>query len=408
MNWKELHYDSTVVDLHNHACMKQSLMFRGLGGKNERWLSKMFKRAFWPFAARSTFPSMEKGGMDVILSTSYIPEKEWLDDQSLIKWVLMFAPRTRKHVFDPSYYQATINMMDEMEGEIDRWNEGDPDRGAVLVKNVGELDGALADPDKPMVYIHSVEGAHSLQGDLTGKGAEGGNEEEIRGEVLQNLEDLSNRGVAYLTLAHFYPNRCAYPVFPYPEYGIKRGNWKHLMAGWDMTRGLTKLGEEVVEKMMDLNMLIDICHCTPVARKRIYEIAEHHGAGSCLISTHTGVFDINPDPYNLQDWELKWFADNGAVAGVIFMNYWLSPVDTGLGLKYIERTINHMIKVGGDSVPAIGTDYDGFTDPPDEMVDCSEIPRLTRYLASLRYSEDVIKKFLGGNSLRLIREGWKR
>ena len=106
MNWEELHYTSNVVDLHNHACMKQSLMFRGLGGKNERWLSKMFKRAFWPFAARSTFPSMEKGGMDVILSTSYIPEKEWLDDQSLIKWVLMFAPRTRKHVFEPSYHQV--------------------------------------------------------------------------------------------------------------------------------------------------------------------------------------------------------------------------------------------------------------------------------------------------------------
>ena len=44
---------------------------------------------------------------------------------------------------------------------------------------------------------------------------------------------------------------------------------------------------------------------------------------------------------------------------------------------------------------------------PDEMVDCSEIPRLTKYLVSLRYSDDVIKKVLGGNSLRLLREGWK-
>lgn len=89
------------------------------------------------------------------------------------------------------------------------------------------------------------------------------------------------------------------------------------------------------------------------------------------------------------------------------MNYWLSPVDTGLGLKYIERTIDHLIKVGGDSVPSIGTDYDGFTDPPDEMVDCSELPRLTKYLVSLRYPDETIKKVLGGNALRLLREGWR-
>ena len=65
---------------------------------------------------------------------------------------------------------------------------------------------------------------------ICGKGVEDGDEAETRKEVLDNLEKLSQRGVAYLTLAHFYPNRCAYPVFPYPEYGIKRSNWKQLMA----------------------------------------------------------------------------------------------------------------------------------------------------------------------------------
>ena len=94
MNWEELHNNSTLVDLHNHATMKQSLMFRGLGGKNERFLTKIFKRAFWPFSARSTFDKMVAGGMDVILSTNYIPEKEWLDDQSLVKLALLFAPKT--------------------------------------------------------------------------------------------------------------------------------------------------------------------------------------------------------------------------------------------------------------------------------------------------------------------------
>ena len=61
----------------------------------------------------------------------------------------------------------------------------------------------------------------------------------------------------------------------------------------------------------------------------------------------------------------------------------------------------------------IGTDFDGFTDPPDEIVDMSQIPRLTRYLACLRdglgskkYSDEDIQKILGGNALRLLLSGW--
>ena len=161
--------------------------------------------------------------------------------------------------------------------------------------------------------------------------------------------------------------------------------------------------------MLDLKMLIDVCHCTPKGRKRIYEIAEANNAQSCLLSSHTGVFEINPDPYNLQDWEIKWFAAHGCGAGVIFMNYWLSPVDTALGMKYIERTMDHMIKVGGEDVPAIGTDYDGFTDPPDEIVASDEMPRLTKYMAATNhYTEEQLEKFLGKNSMRLLLNGWKK
>ena len=90
------------------------------------------------------------------------------------------------------------------------------------------------------------------------------------------------------------------------------------------------------------------------------------------------------------------------------MNYWLSPIDSGLGLKHIERTIDHIINIAGDQVLAIGTDFDGFTDPPDEMTDMSELPRITKYLASLRYPDVIIQKFLGLNALRILQNGWKK
>ena len=88
------------------------------------------------------------------------------------------------------------------------------------------------------------------------------------------------------------------------------------------------------------------------------------------------------------------------------MNYWLSPIDSDFGMRHIEQTMNHIINVGGIDAVGIGTDYDGFTDPPDEMVDISELPSLTKYLMALGYSDDQLKAILGGNAMRVLREGW--
>jgi microsomal dipeptidase-like Zn-dependent dipeptidase len=406
MHWKELHEQSKVVDLHNHAVLKRFLLDRDMSGSKTKFLAKLFKRGFWPLSQRSNFPLIEKGGVDVVLSTCYVPEEEWLDDQPLAKLLLMLSPSVKKRVFDPTYFNATISMMDDMEKEVEKYNEKREDgKMLVFAKNSRELNTCLEGGNIAM--IHSVEGGHSLHGESCGKSVDVcfSDLQTVEEEVLQNLESLAARGVAYLTLAHFYPNQLVHPVFPYPTYGIKRSNWKKLMAGWDMNKGLTSVGAKVVQRMIDLGMLIDIAHCTPKARREIYEIVGDRK--NCVFSSHTGCFEINRDPYNLEDWELKWIADSGGVAGIIFMNYWLSPIDTPLGLKYIEQTISHIRDVAGAEAVGLGTDYDGFTDPPDEMVDISELPRLTRYLSSLeRYTDEEIKGFLGGNSLRLLMNGW--
>jgi len=407
MDWQNLHKQSSVVDLHNHAVLKRFLLDRDLTTSRTKFLAGLFKRAFWPLSQRSTFPLMEKGGVDVVLSTCYIPEKEWLEDQSLVKWALKFSPEVRKRVFDPFYFDATVSMINDMENHVTKYNSETKSKPVCIVKNNQELSQCL-DSDHTAL-IHSIEGAHSLQGlecetstDMKVKEA----------EILQHLEYFSERGVAYLTLAHFYPNLVAHPVFPYPNYGIKRNNWKYLMGAWNMNVGLSDIGKSVVERMCDLKMIIDIAHCTPKARAEVYSIVGERQ--NRVINSHGGVFEINPDPYNLHDWELKWFADHGGVLGIIFMNYWISPVDTPLGIKYIERTLEHAMKVGGPDIVGIGTDFDGFTDPPDEITDMSELPRITKYLKCMtsgigtqKYSDDVISKFLGGNALRVLREGWR-
>ena len=58
-------------------------------------------------------------------------------------------------------------------------------------------------------------------------------------------------------------------------------------------------------------------------------------------------------------------------------------VDTPLGIKYIERTLEHAMRIGGSDIAKYWNDFDGFTDPPDEITDMSEIPRITKYLKCL-------------------------
>jgi membrane dipeptidase len=92
---------------------------------------------------------------------------------------------------------------------------------------------------------------------------------------------------------------------------------------------------------------------------------------------------------------------------VIFMMHWVDPtVDDGLDA--IWRTVEHVHRVTGsfDHV-ALGTDFDGFTDPPDDLPDASYLPRVTRYLAERGVSDADLRRILGGNARRVLETGWR-
>jgi membrane dipeptidase len=287
-------------------------------------------------------------------------------------------PRTWRKLFGQPYFDVVNVMLDEMEQAVEQ-----SDDSLQMVYSVSELNQLLGQGDNgPIAIIHTVEGAHSLS------------------EDLDNVERLFNRGVAYLTLAHFYPNGVAHPVYPFPE-PMQKGDC--FQPEHDLTPGLTPLGEKVVEMMTELGMLIDISHCTPAARLQVYDIV---GDRAPLLATHVGAYEINPDPYNLKDWEIKHIADRGGIVSVIFMNYWLMPHETKRGINFIMHTLKHFIDIGGQDHVGVGTDFDGFTDPPDDLSDASQLPKLTQRLVAEGYSQKIISKIWGQNALRVLREGW--
>ncbi|GIW52617.1 MAG: hypothetical protein KatS3mg081_1972 [Gemmatimonadales bacterium] len=55
----------------------------------------------------------------------------------------------------------------------------------------------------------------------------------------------------------------------------------------------------------------------------------------------------------------------------------------------------------------LGSDFDGFTDPPDDIHNASRFPALTELLLRRGMSEPDIRKVLGGNAQRLLEAGWR-
>lgn len=390
LDWRRIHQEATIIDLHIHPSMQQQLFNRSLGVRYV--VTRAFRAS--PIRNRASFPRLRDGGYDAILSVIHIPEKGIIKDFKIVNLFRILRPDIWHKLMASQPFDATLRVMQDMETAV---AESSGYGRTQMTRSISELNHLLAQPaeEKPIAVIHAVEGGHSL-----------GGEQASEAGILKNLDTLFNRGVAYITLAHFYPNQLVNPCYPFPEDIVKLASRERIWR--DLTRGLTETGRKVVERMIELGMLIDVSHCTPVARREIYDLIDASGKRVPLLATHVGAYTINPSPYNLADWEIKRIARDGGVVGVIFMPYWLMPKETRQGINFISRTIEQFYNAAGEDVIGIGSDFDGFTTPPEDLDTASRMPRLTQRLVVDGYSERQIKKILGGNALRLLREGWKK
>jgi microsomal dipeptidase-like Zn-dependent dipeptidase len=383
----DLHATARIVDLHIHPGMTVALFRRDL--------TRMYwaKRGTSAISVRANFQSLRAGNVRVSLSVAHVPEKGLCDDfriPRVLRALNVGIGRRLLHLPSYAVVQALIQQIEATAAASTATEQ------AAVARSVAELDALLAAPEHPLALIHAVEGAHAL-----GDPAEAVSE----ATLIARLERLHSAGVAYMTLAHFYPNHVVSPCYPFPEGFARLARnpdlWRDLSDGVRKPHGMA-----VIERMMDLGMLIDLSHSTPAARKEIIALAKRHPKRPPLLMTHVGAYAINPTPYNPSDWEIRQIADTGGVIGVIFMNYWTMPVERGQGIDAISRTLEHLTTVGGVGCAGFGSDFDGFTDPPDDLTSPAQLPRLTQRLIVDGYREDEILAILGGNALRALRQGW--
>lgn len=373
---KALHDQAIVADMHAHPSLKIYLFDK-----------KFYKRyrsggAFNPFTMRVDLPKCMEGSLNLLFSSVYLPEKGLLKDCWALNLTSYVAPRKWRTLLKENPFEQANKILDAFEQSVIS--------SIINGKEVAEIAYSWGDVHRilkagKLVIVHALEGAHCLDG------------------KIENLKKFYDRGVCLLTLAHFYENGVAYPTEGIPA---------DMKILWcfrkkkDLTKGLTSLGRQVVEEMFKLGMLVDLTHATPKAREEVYQIHKTHSTPRPLVASHIGVTRYYDNPYNLTDPEIKTIANSGGVIGVIFMNYWLMHPHQKYGMQYIVDTFKHLQNVGGSDCPAIGTDFDGFTDPPDDLKDMSQMPLLTDALLKAGFSTSVTEKILGKNILRVLENGW--
>jgi membrane dipeptidase len=366
---RKLHFSSIVLDTHDDTT--QRLLF-----------SKTFDLGKRNPDGHVDIPRMREGGMNAIFFSI------WVDGRTL----------------GPPAVQKALDQIDAVHENVKKYSND-----LVFCRTAAEV--REAHKNGKIAALIGVEGGHMIGNDI---------------RMVRVFGDL---GVRYMTLSHFYNDE-----------------WADSSTDKPVHNGLTGYGKEIVREMNRQGIMVDISH---VSDKTFYDALEVSKAP--LIASHSSCRALCNHPRDMSDEMITALAAKG---GVIQINYERSFIDQGykdafdkyaggvVAPKYEEEIrkkcgddldcssretqkvmtaliaegklphvswekiidhIDHVAKLAGPDHVGLGSDFDG-ADMPDGLEDCSKLPQITEALLRKGYSENDIRKILGGNKLRVMEQ----
>jgi len=140
---------------------------------------------------------------------------------------------------------------------------------------------------------------------------------------------------------------------------------------------LKDFGKEVVKAVNSNDMVIDVSHLNLAG---FWDVANL--SNKPFIATHSCCCEVFEHSRNLYDDQIKAIANSGGFVGINFYSAFMNKTGKTQIFDIITH-LKHLIKVGGEDVAALGTDFDGI-DCELFLKTCAEMPLLT---------DEIIKKF---------------
>ena len=197
---------------------------------------------------------------------------------------------------------------------------------------------------------------------------------------LERIDELYKIGLRLITVLWNFESCIGFPHSSDPEL---------------MKKGLKPFGIEVVKRMQELGMLIDVSHLSDGG---FWDVVKH--SKKPFVASHSNARSLCGHSRNLADDMLKALADAGGVTGINFVPKFLGSDEKG-SIEQMVAHIKHIHKTAGIDVLALGSDFDGFKGS-NELKDCSGFPLLTEALAGAGYTDDEIEKICWKNAMRVI------
>lgn len=264
---------------------------------------------------------------------------------------------------------------------------------------------------KRLAAMIGVEGGHMIENELV------------------KLDSLFKRGARYMTLTWNNSTPWATSAMEETKDSLLR-----------QPKGLNDFGRNVVKRMNELGMLVDLSH----VGETTFRDAINTTVKPVLVS-HSCVYNLCPSFRNLKDDQIKAIGKNG---GVIHLNFYsgfldstykrkdslfsvkhkiekdsllkLNPetyfADEYLYNKYKDEVqamkapfhllfdhIDYIVRLIGIDHVGLGSDFDGINSTPQHLNSVSDFPLITKELLLRGYSKKDIRKILGGNFLRLLK-----
>lgn len=365
-----------VYDLHAHPTLKTKLFFKKF------WRRHYPPGFMFPPTLRTDFDALLAGNCQLMCCAVYVPERGWIKDAWPINLLRLSFPHVR-HVFDAPPDQVAHEYLDCLEEQIaeTKRRKGNVIDIAYSYAQMKEIIAA-----GKIAVVNTMEGAHHLGG------------------KLENVEAFFKRGVASIIVPHMYPNEAATCSNAIPEDLFLR-KLGCIKGTYDPGIGLTKWGHELVERMFDLGIVVDMTHGTPQCRRDVYALQRSYPKKRPVILSHVGVSEYCPADINPTPEDIRAIADTGGAIGIILMGTWLHKPRLKSGREVIVNTVKHLVQHGGEEVVALGSDFDGFTDPPPDFKSPRDFVPLHALLLE-HFPEEQVNKFLQGNADRVLREGW--
>ena len=332
---------------------------------------------------QTDLPRMREGGLDAEFLSVFVLPKLYPKEQA---------------------YQQALAQFDAIDKLVAANAES-----TVLARTTADVRKAAA--EGKTAFLIGVEGGHAL-GDATDA------------ELVKRLEQFYARGARYMTLTWSNSNRLG---------GSSGDEGK--------ARGLTPFGKEVVLKMNELGMLVDISHVSDATFLDAVHVSKRP-----VLASHSSARALSDHPRNMTDDMLRAVRDNGGAVCVNFgpqfldaawakaeaelqaraapdfkaifatagsdpkaaqakmfklfsgLSASLPRVPASLVIDHLE----HVARVAGIDHVCIGSDYDGIAVAPAGLDDVSKLPFVTEELLRRGFSESDVRKVLGENVLRVL------